>query len=252
MSLKKICHCHANFQNQIFEGKVLFKTTSLDWVNTEESVIVPLSVHTAFHEGILGELKMNAFMSTIKNNVKGKVTVLLTEKAHLNVLSLKYNNDVQRAFEDILIEANLLEARFKSLFEGCHVDYWHNYINEDCNYHFFFRQVMKLYETDPIFQRHVQDDAEKTYTIQRAVEFPDKAFFISNAVKDVLENCAYLFVIVNKSHRFQFYPGIDRASRKYLNNFLSPEQQISFINVTVKPKSISFKGQNRPDLLDAM
>lgn len=233
-ALKKIYHYSVDYQNQTIEGKINFKTKSLDWVGTRDPVIVPISIHTAFHEGILGELKMKGFISIIKNNVKGKITILLTEKAHLHALSLKYENNTERAFHEVYLEAKLLSDRFREYFEGCQIDYWFNFINQDPDYPLFCQKVMQLYANDAIFKQHVHEDAEKTYTIQRESQFPDKALFIRQSIKDILENCVYLFVIANKSCRYQFYPGSDIASRGYLTKyFLRPEQHV-YVNVSIK------------------
>lgn len=228
-------------QNMIIRGKLAFKTRETNWLSTESPIIIPISIQSAFHEGMEGELKMNAFLSIIKSHVKGKITVLLTDKAHLQVASLKYQNNYQKAFDACLHDAQALENRFRSYFDTCHVAYWHRYISEDSHYPLCYRQIMDLYEKDPAFQNDVYLDAESTYTSERANEFGDKALFIDKSIHDILEQCTCLLVLANKGYRFQFYPGRGFASIDYVNRtLLSSEKQISFIDVflTMEKKAI--------------
>lgn len=227
-------------QEWVMRGKLAFKTETTHWLNTEAPVLIPISVHSNFHEGLDGELKMNALISTIKNHVKGKITILLTEKAHLNVASLKYGND-QEAFEECLKDARRLVDRFKSYFEQCHLNYWDSYICEDPSYPLFRDQMREQYLTDEKFRNLVHQDAEMTYTSQRALEYPDQNLFINKAIEDLLEQCVCLLVITHKGYRFQFYPGNSFASTDYVNRTLLPkENQISCINVflTIEKKTI--------------
>lgn len=233
----------ASFSNQdlVVKGKIAFKTKETHWLNTNVPVIIPISIHSAFHEGHDGELKMNAFISTIKKLVKGKITILFTEKAHVQVASLKHQNNFKKAFEECFTHAQVLTNRFKTYFEGCNVAYWHSYINEDPNYPIYCSQIQNLYQNDPLFRCHLLEDAKSTYTPERAKAFPNKKQFISLSINDLIEQCAGLLAIINKGYSFQFYPGSDLASTNYVNRTLVPlDKQIFYIDVflTIEKKSI--------------
>ncbi len=226
-------------QHMTMRGKLAFKTEVVNWLNTEASVVIPISLYSAFHEGLEGELKMNAFISTIKNHVKGKITILLTDKAHLKVASLKYDNP-QRALEDCIKRAQGLTNRFRSYFESCHIAYWNTQICTDPCYPFFCDQIRARYLRDEKFRYLVLQDAKTTYTSHRAFEFPDKQKFIEQAIEDILEQCVCILVMTHQGYRFQFYPGDSFSSTDYVNRSLPQDQQISYINVfvTIEKKSI--------------
>lgn len=95
--------------------KLAFKTHDNEWLQTEDPVVILVSLQSAFHEGIFGDIKMDAFVSTIKKHVKGRITVLLD--AHYSTMSL--------TFEDKLAET------FKAYFEGCQVVSSLSYIRQD-------------------------------------------------------------------------------------------------------------------------
>lgn len=63
-----------------------------NWINTTENVIIAISIHSRFNEGIDGYFKLSALVNTVKSRVRGKITILFCEGAHINVLSLKFNN----------------------------------------------------------------------------------------------------------------------------------------------------------------
>jgi len=220
--------------NTKVSAKLAFKTSQTDWLNTESPVIVPISIHTIFHEGLLGELKMQAFISIIKSHVKGKITILMTEKAHLKAVSIRYNLDDEKAYQLCLKDAQDLANRFKSCFEDCEVTYWQTSISNDPNYPMYRKRIMDLYTTDPTFQSLVCADAESTYTSERANEFPDKELFIQKTIEDLLEQCICIVVSVNSGYRFQFYPGPNYASHDYMNKILFlPDIQLNFIQVSL-------------------
>lgn len=231
-------------QEMVIRGKLAFKTEVIHWLDTESPVIIPISLHSAFHEGLDGELKMNAFISTIKNHVKGQITILFTERAHLKVASLKYGNNDRQAFHECFEQAQRLAHRFRDYFESCHVTFWNAHICADPSYSFFYQQVTNRYMTDIEFRNLVNQDAETTYTRHRADEFPDKKIFVNRAVEDILEQCISLLVIAHQGYRFQFYPGSSFASTDYVNHHLLPtDKQISYINVflTIEKKTITYK-----------
>lgn len=226
------------------KGKLAFKTKETNWINTDSSVIIPLSIHTNFHEGLDGELKVNAFISTIKDHVKGKITIILADQAHLGVLSLKYQNCITAALRKCTEDAHLLLNRLKTYFEYCNVVYWQSYIGQDENYKYFYSVVKNLSLTDTVFQELLKKDAESTYTDARAQEFPDKEQFMLKAHEDLLEQCVCLLVIANKGYRFQFYPGASFASTEYVNEILlHSDKKITQVKVflTIEKKIMQLK-----------
>ena len=57
------------------KNKIIFRTSSSDWVGTQEPVIILFSVHSLFHHGTVGALKVNTLVRNIKENVEGNVTI---------------------------------------------------------------------------------------------------------------------------------------------------------------------------------
>lgn len=227
------------------KGKLAFKTKDIDWLNTNDPVIVPISIRSTFLEGLAGDLKMHAFTSIIKNHVNAKITILLTEKSHLHVASLKYNtNSYQRAFEEESGFAKSIENRFESYFKDCRVEYWDTYISNDLNYSIFSEQIIKLYQTDSAFKSHILYDAETTYTPQRASIFVNKIIFMEKAVKDLLEHCVGMLIFANKGYKFLFYPGNLYSCMDYINNtMIGAAQRVSPVNVclTIERKTVERK-----------
>lgn len=224
----------ATFSNHelMVRGKLAFKTKETHWLDTETPVVVLVSVHSAFHEEVGGDLKMKALISTIRNHTKGKVTVLLSDRAHMNTHSLHYEENREKAFKDCLDSAHKLKHRYQSYFNDCKVEYWHSYIFQDSDFDPFLNFLIKLYQTDSAFRELLYRDAEATYVGQRVQFFSDKALFIEKAIEDLLEQCACLLVLANKGYRFQFYPGRPYASIEYTNLvFIPVDKQISWIDV---------------------
>lgn len=238
-------------QNQIIRGKLAFKTKSTQWIETETPVIVLVSVHSAFHDEISGDLKMNALMSTIKNYVKGKITILLSDKAHIQTLSLNYQNNVHKAFEICLNSAHTLKQRYQEYFENCNVVYWHSYICQDNNYILAQNLLKELYQTDLIFRDLLVNDAEATYNNDRMKLFSDKMIFIEKTIEDLLEQCACILILVNKGYRFQFYHGSPYASIEYVNRlFFTEDKQICWIDVflTIEKKTVVWSQACTPNV----
>lgn len=218
--------------NKIIRAKLAFKTKEINWLYTQESVIILVSVHSLFHQGISGDLKMSALISVIKNHVNGKVTILLTDMAHLHTESLKYQNCIEKASEECIKEAHLLATRYSCYFEACDLVFWHSYISQDATFISSMKLIRKLYESDDLFQEHLYRDAESSYTDRREKEFSNKELFIEKSIEDLLTQCACVLVIANKGYRFQFYTGNSFASVEYVNQLLIiEEKRLSWINV---------------------
>ena len=235
----KIYNLRKNFSAIISEnnlqlkGKLAFKTVETDWVHTPEPVIVPISLQSSFHDGMVGELKMQALVSIIKENVQGPVTLLLADTAHKQVDALGQIDTKKSA-------ANLL-ARFQKYFHPCQIHFWGAYIEEDASYASRLHKITYQYETDLVFRSYVEADAEATYTVSRMNDFRDKDLFMKNARADILEQCACILVLADKGYKFQFYPGRQYGAVQYVNKTLLPSQkQIKLIDVflTVEKKSL--------------
>lgn len=227
-------NCIAYFKDKQtkIRSRLVFKTRETHWLNTEHPVVIPVSIHSALHKYIDGDLKMNAFMSSIKIFVKGKITVLLTERAHLQTYSLKHRNDIEKAFDECLSMAETLKKRYQPYFESCEVVYWHSYIRQDKNFLNSVKTVQDLFQYDPIFRNHLLNDAEKSYASGFKEEGISKEQYIEKAVEDILEQCTCQLVLCEKGYRFQFYPGGQNATTQYLNDvIISQEKKLSWIDV---------------------
>jgi len=233
----KIYQVRKNFTSFYLEdsksirGKLAFKTRETDWLNTEFPVVALISTHSAFHEGNDGDLKMDAFMGTIKNHVKGKITVLIADTAHYHTQN-----------EDSIESGRKVAHRYQSFFEGCNILYWHSSISHADLFAPSLAKVEHLAQADPLFREHLLADAEATYTKERREKFPNQPLFLENAMKDILGQCASLFVLVSLGNRYQFYPGSPYRSVEYVNHLFFPiEKKIHWINVflTIEKKTYS-------------
>lgn len=240
-NLRKNYTAFISDHDKLIRAKLAFKTKETLWEKTEAPVIVFVSIHSAFHNDLVGDLKMNAFISTIKSNVRGKVTILLTENAHINALSLKCQNNLQKAFEECLKDANNLCKRYFYYFEGCHVAFWHSFICQNENYDASLKIVNDLYQSDEVFRNNLKEDAENSYTNQRNDEFSNKALFIRKTIIDLTEQCACLLVLAKMGYRFLFYPGKPYTCTEYLMQVILPKnEQILWVDVflAIEKKSI--------------
>lgn len=226
--------------NVRIRGKLAFKTKELDWLETHNPVIVLVSVYSAFHEEIGGDLKMNALLSTIRRHVKGKVTVLLSDRAHFHTNSLEYQENVKQTYEESLKKAYSLKSRYQPYFDDCTVVYWHSYIYQEEQFAECLTFLKNIYEADSAFRELVNLDANGSY-MNRQNEMLNKERYLIKAKEDILEQCAAIFILAKKGYRFQFYPGSSNLSVEYINKVYIPEQQrISWINVflTIEKKTV--------------
>lgn len=185
----------------------------------------------------MGETKVEAFIASIKENVRGPITILFPENAHARVLSMHHDQDYQKAVDITRTDAQALEERFRETFQGCSVTYWNNFILADPEYPLFKEKIMHLAQTDRWFQESLQADAHMTYTAKQAEEFPDKTLYISQVTQDLLEQAVYVLVTAKHGYRFDFYPGKPYASSEYVNQkFVAPEKQLQRINVSLRFK----------------
>lgn len=219
-------------EEKAIRAKVAFKTQETHWIGTQDPVIVPISIHSAFHKKVEGDLKMHSFMSTLKEHIKGKITVLLCDGAHLHAGSLKYGNNLKKSLEETRKDALRLQSRYQTSFDPCNVAFWHSYIYEDKEFTPSSHKIKELYTTDSDFRKHLQEDAEKSYTPERSQIFSNETQFIDLTIQDILEQCICVLTLAKKGYRFQFYPGLSYASIEYVNQILIPqEKRIQWIPV---------------------
>lgn len=188
-------------------AKIIMKTQSDAWVNTKEPIILPVSIHSAFHEGSLGQAKMETFLKVIEHYADGPVTLLITEDSHANVLSMKHAGDYQKAVEQCLKDAELLLSRFAEVVEGFDIQYWHTLIKKHPQYSGYKAQLWALVKNDAEARMLLVEDAEKTYSAQKMAEYLDKSAYIDMAIADLVEQAAYLCVITELGFKFEIYPG---------------------------------------------
>lgn len=221
-----------NCSNKKNIKKIMFKTQSAQWVETESPIIIPFSIHSKFHDGEMGEHKVRSLITTIKEHTKAPITILLTEEAHVQVLSLSYESDIQKASAECFIDAKTLANQFKHFFEGCDVQFWCTMISNDPEYQHYKTKIRHIYETDTQFQQLLYSDAQSTYSAEREQQFPNKEEFIQKSIEDLLEQAIYLFIMSKRGFRFEFYPGKPFSSSEYINRtFLPAETQLLRITV---------------------
>lgn len=226
--------------NQIIKGKIAFKTQETNWLGTTLPVVILVSIHSSFHEKINGHLKMNALVSTIKNSINGKISILFADVAHLHTLSLSVSG---ASYDDCLKAAQELAQGYQPYFTDCELQYWHFAIWKDKNYVYQREQIWSLYQTDPFFRSCLYKDAEMAYTAKRRQEFPDKTLFIEKTIADIMELCVCILVLTHQGYRYLFYPGLPCSATEYMNRLLvPPENQLHWINVflTIEKKTEVF------------
>jgi hypothetical protein len=215
------------------KAALAFKTIDTHWVDTELPCIILVSIHSIFNENLNGHLKMNALVSTIKSHVKGRVTILFAERAHINAMNIEYNH-LETTVETCLRDAQLLHDRFKNYFNDCQVAYWFNYICNDSNFETSYQAIQYLYQHDSFFKYYLDKDATASYNLRKTKNIMDKSQFIKKTIEDILEQCACVLVLSKKGYRFQFYPGQSYASIAYVNQkLLSKDHRVDWINVFI-------------------
>lgn len=238
-------------QERLIRGKLAFKTQQTHWVNTEEPVIILVSMDSVFHNPIEGDLKMHALLKTIKQHVKGKITVLLSDQAHVEVLSLKNENNMRRARKESLQCAERHFKRYRAYFMGCNIEYESSYIQKDRSFTHKLKLVQDLYRIDPSFRDYVGKDALASYTSPCAEEYSNQQLFIEKAINDILGQCACLLVLAHKGYRFLFYPGPSNESMEYINRVAIPHyKQVSWVDVflSIEKKTVRDLNKNESSI----
>lgn len=198
-------------------GKLAVKIENVNWLQTVDPVVVLISIESKFHSEISGDLKMDALMSTIKSHVRGPITILLTERAHLSWASrFGFGGDRQMAEQHLCNLAERLRDRYERHFSGCQVVFWDTYICKDASYTHAKAFIEKLYKEDLLFREQLLNDVRE----------PN-----DDAIQDLLEQCTCQLVLSSKGYRFQFYPGAPYASTEYVSSLLAPNKRVVWINV---------------------
>ena len=214
--------------------QIKVRTNSRAWINSDTNIIVPVSIHSAFHQGALGIQKMHAMISYIVSHAKN-VTIVLTDRAHIHTLSLTYENDLKKAFDICRADAFALAQNFASLFASCKIVYWDDIISDKIKYECYKQQLNQLYEQDSFFCALLQNDAEKTFTSNRAQIFPDKEIYVEKAKTDIIEQTAFHLILAYEGYRFMLYPGRTYQAITYAQHiFLPAENRITHVNINIK------------------
>lgn len=218
-------------------GHLAFKTRQADWIGTVNPSIALVSVHSTFNEGIDGYFKMAAFISTIRENIQGKVSVLIADTAHLHTMRL-----LGGSLDQLSQSAQELVLRFSSYLAAVEVDYWSSSIMENPEYKKYKKQLLQLAQTDNHFMSVLLGDAESAYTEKREVVFPNKALFIEKMIDDLIEQCTCMQILAKQGYRYIFYPGTPCASTEYINHLFKNDIQWIDVFVTIeKKKKIELK-----------
>lgn len=219
-------------KDDIIRGKLAFKTKTDSWLNTKNPVVVLVSIDSAFHKPVDGDLKMDALISTITSHVQNKVTVLMADHAHFQTTTLNYHHDKIAAFEANLKKTNELISRYQSSFISSSLAYWHSYICKDIYYQPFLSLIKNLHLKNSTFQKRVQADIEASYTEERKQKYKDKEIYRLKTMEDIFEQCACLLILAEKGYRFLFYPGSPLASTEYtIHHLLPTTKQIEWVDV---------------------
>lgn len=228
-----------SFSTEFDDGQVvntrMFVTTRPGiWVNTGHPIILPISIHSVFHEGNVGKAKMTALIEMVKTNVKSTITILFTEKAHLETLRVKYQTHASIAFEKCYQDAIQLKNRLANVLEDCMIMHWNEFVDQDPHYLEIKQQVLNLFGSDEEFRQLLKQDAEMTYTSTRSQEFNNKQEYVRAVIVDLLEQCVYHLITSGKGYRYEFYSGKRYRSVELIGRkFLSDDQNLTRINVSL-------------------
>jgi len=215
--------------------KAQIKTSCRHWLNTQASIILPFSIDSKIYDQREGFLKIVAFLELIKQNTKGKKTVLLCNKSHFYSLSLKYNQDVSKTLIYCNKKTKLLYERFQEYMKDFNVELWDQFLEEDRDYPFISKTVQDFYVNNPMFRSKLQENVKSTYTEERQHACPNYDIYRQKCELDLLEQCKYLLLASKKECRFQFYPGARHSAVEYLNHqLLSTDQRLTAINVKLR------------------
>ena len=194
---------------QINGQRVKVKTQPGNWLRTMDPVIIPISIHSVIHNDLF---KIHSMLNVVKNNVAGRITVLMCEGAHLQTFKLQCKDAEERIRRD----TDMLIKHYSQYLKDCEVIHWNEFVNYHDSYNIFKTRINELYDTDSEFRLKVQQDAS----------------YIKPAESDMLEQCIYLMIASEKGYKFEFYPGSRSKSMCYINDKNSTK--LTRINVTLR------------------
>lgn len=223
-----------SYESTVIQGNLAVKTQEIGWHGTSKPVIILISIDSKIHEKIDGNLKMEALVSTIKDQVNGPITVLFSDSVHFRTFSLNCKGNSDSLFKNYLKMGQEIFYRYQSYLKNFKIAYWHSYICQDNDFFLFSKIIEEAYETNQAFRALINQDAERMYTPERREKNPsaNANAFIKNAKQEIMEQCACLFVLSKKGYAFQFYPGSSLPSVEYANRFFLPEdKRVNWINI---------------------
>lgn len=219
---------------QTIVGHLAFKTKDDLWLDTPFPTLVLISVQSAFHEGREGFLKMEAFLSIIRESVQGIVTVLIADTAHLQACRLL---EGEGALSRCLMAADQLVLCYKDYFSGCDLLYWHT-LQKEGDYLLLKGQISALARSDDQFNALLLEDAQSTWTKTRETQYGDRLQFIENTVADLIDQCTCLQLLARRGYRYLFYPGAPYKAGLYLDALLPFHLNWVDVFLTIEKKSI--------------
>lgn len=217
--------------SKAIEHDIRVRTTPNIWVNTTDTVVIPISIHSAFHDND-GFCKISSLMRAVKLNAKGKVVVLFCEGAHVNVLSLKHENDVKKALRFCRRDAEQLFEKYKSEFLDCEVVYWHDFIMQDKQYDYYKNLINSLVNEDQQLKIMICNEIEDEYKGKLVDNYPDRYSYMKMAFLDRIEMIVGEVIMYSNKCRYQLYPGKMHESMYYVRDKLCPELVFSHIKFT--------------------
>ncbi len=207
------------------------------WQNLNHYVILPFSIHSAIYDGIIGGAKIASLIKTVKHYAKNKILILLCEGAHLNFLSAELKCSVDDALNLCRIDANKLVERFKEDFNGCELMYWSDFVLKNKNYNQYKSEIMNTYQADSLFNKMLNEDAEKLNQIKNIHSINAKKIFIEKATLDYLEMIAGVRMMHDEQYRTFIYPGSMPESFIHLQSLFYPN--MIFINAGIQVRVLT-------------
>lgn len=244
MKINIIKKADNKFIYENYKEKVCFKRELIEvsikqqiWQNLNHFIILPFSIDAAIYTGISGGAKIASLIQTVKHYAKNKILILLCDGAHLNFLSAEFKCSIDEALNVCQIEANNLIKRFKEDFNGCELMHWSKFIFENKNYDQYKSEVMDIYKKDYLFDKVLEENAEKINHIQIIRSLDDKKKFIEKTKLDYLEMIVGVRIMHDEHYRTHIYPGLMPESFTYLQSLFYPN--MFFINANIRTRVLA-------------
>jgi hypothetical protein len=218
---------------------IVVKTRPNHWVNSASNVIIPISIHSRFNDGVDGFFKLSALVNTVKARTRGKVTILLCEGAHINVLNLKFNNKLD-TWNACYRDAKNLLMRFEKLFIGCEISFWRDFVTYNKSYDVINNEILSIIDNNYLAKEYIENDVEASYTNKFIREYPDRQAYVINAKLDILEMLVGMKIMHEKQYKAIFYPWKFQSHLKLLAPIIYPE--MDFIEISIKGASSKHNG----------